>query len=373
MSELPAEVLARRDFRLPLKPAPAVLTGTLVELRPLELAADADALHAVSSGAPFTLAGRSVGSYDPDDRIWRWMSGGPFADAAALRGWLAALAAEARRPGAHRAGRRHAGRGRVLPRQPAAAPQDRARRDLVRADRAGHRGVGPRPRTCSPGTRSRSATAASSGSATPRNQRSRRAAVAYGFAFEACRTRTTSSRAGTATPRGTACSTPSGRRSATGSPATRPRGAGRPRDRARAQALPRTRSIQPAEHALAVGAQPVVLELAGDPRAQAADRRRGVLGEPPLDVEVVDVDRRRDRDVVAAELVGVVQPRARRGRRAARRRRRAAAARRSPPTSTEHLLGGEVALGGRSRRAAAAPPTTGSRRRRRTTTRCSVA
>lgn len=93
MSELPAEVLARRD-RLPLKPAPVVLTGALVELRPLELAADGDALHAVSSGAPFSLAGRSVAAYDPEERIWRWMSGGPFADAAALRGWLARLVAE---------------------------------------------------------------------------------------------------------------------------------------------------------------------------------------------------------------------------------------------------------------------------------------
>ncbi len=93
MSELPAEVLARRD-RLPIKPAPVVLTGVLVELRPLELDADIDALHAVSSGAPFSLAGRSVAAYDPEERIWRWMSGGPFADAAALRGWLGPLAAE---------------------------------------------------------------------------------------------------------------------------------------------------------------------------------------------------------------------------------------------------------------------------------------
>lgn len=92
MSELSAEVLARRD-RLPIKPAPVVLTGVLVELRPLDLDADGDALHAVSSGAPFALAGRSVGGYDPDERVWRWMSGGPFGDAAALRGWLAPLVA----------------------------------------------------------------------------------------------------------------------------------------------------------------------------------------------------------------------------------------------------------------------------------------
>jgi RimJ/RimL family protein N-acetyltransferase len=93
MAELPPDVLARRDT-LPLKPVPVVLTGQLVELRPLELASDGDALHAVSSGAPFSLAGRSVAAYDPEERIWRWMSGGPFADAAALHGWLARLAAE---------------------------------------------------------------------------------------------------------------------------------------------------------------------------------------------------------------------------------------------------------------------------------------
>jgi RimJ/RimL family protein N-acetyltransferase len=92
MSELPAEILARRDH-LPIKPAPVTLTGTLVELRPLDLDADGDALHAVSSGAPFALAGRSVGGYDPEERVWRWMSGGPFADAAGLRGWLAPLVA----------------------------------------------------------------------------------------------------------------------------------------------------------------------------------------------------------------------------------------------------------------------------------------
>jgi RimJ/RimL family protein N-acetyltransferase len=88
MSELPAEVLARRDS-LPLKPAPVTLTGTLVELRPLDLDVDTAALHAVSSGSPVRIGGRHTDAYDPDERIWRWMSGGPFDDAAALRGWLA--------------------------------------------------------------------------------------------------------------------------------------------------------------------------------------------------------------------------------------------------------------------------------------------
>lgn len=88
MSELPAEVLARRS-QLPRKPAPVTLTGELVELRPLDLDADTAALHAVSSGAPFRLGARAVDAYDPDTMIWRYMSGGPFGDAAALRAWLA--------------------------------------------------------------------------------------------------------------------------------------------------------------------------------------------------------------------------------------------------------------------------------------------
>jgi RimJ/RimL family protein N-acetyltransferase len=88
MSELSAEVLARRD-RLPLKPEPIALAGPLVALRPLDLDADLDPLYAVSSGAAFQLAGRAVEAYDPDERIWRWMSGGPFASSAELRAWLA--------------------------------------------------------------------------------------------------------------------------------------------------------------------------------------------------------------------------------------------------------------------------------------------
>ena len=85
---LPAEVLVRRDA-LPTKPADVLLTGTLVIVEPLDLDADLDALHAVSCGGPFALGDRSVDDYDPDARIWRYLSGGPFADPAALRAWLA--------------------------------------------------------------------------------------------------------------------------------------------------------------------------------------------------------------------------------------------------------------------------------------------
>jgi RimJ/RimL family protein N-acetyltransferase len=68
----PAEVLARRD-ELPKKPAATVLRGDRVLLEPLVLDRDVDALFAISR--------------DPD--IWRYMSGGPFANAGELRAWLA--------------------------------------------------------------------------------------------------------------------------------------------------------------------------------------------------------------------------------------------------------------------------------------------
>jgi RimJ/RimL family protein N-acetyltransferase len=84
---LPAEVLARRDA-LPRKPAPVTLTGRLALVEPLDLESDLDALYAVSNGEPFALGNHTVDDYDPEARIWRYMSGGPFATALALRAWL---------------------------------------------------------------------------------------------------------------------------------------------------------------------------------------------------------------------------------------------------------------------------------------------
>ena len=86
---LPADVLARRGV-LPLKPAAVTLTGRVVELRPLDLARDAAALHAVSNGEPATLGERSVGAYDADATIWRYMLAGPFADEAGMAAYLRA-------------------------------------------------------------------------------------------------------------------------------------------------------------------------------------------------------------------------------------------------------------------------------------------
>src|SRR4051794_19540121 len=61
---------------------------------------------------------------------------------------------------------------------------------------------------------------------------------------------------------------------------------------------------QPAEDALAVGAQAVVVVLAGEPRPEAADGGGGLLGEGALDVHVLAVDRRGDGDLVGGQAVG---------------------------------------------------------------------
>jgi len=90
---LPPDVLARCGA-LPKKPDPVVLSGDRVVLRPVELDRDAPALHAVTCGEPFELAGRRVGAYDADALVWRWMKGGPFPDATALRAYLAGHLAE---------------------------------------------------------------------------------------------------------------------------------------------------------------------------------------------------------------------------------------------------------------------------------------
>jgi RimJ/RimL family protein N-acetyltransferase len=84
---LPASVLARREV-LPRKPSPVELAGARVILRPLDLARDGEALHAVSCGRAIEIGGRAAREYDPDAAIWRYMSAGPFADAAALAAWL---------------------------------------------------------------------------------------------------------------------------------------------------------------------------------------------------------------------------------------------------------------------------------------------
>lgn len=84
---LPDAVLAKQT-ELPRKPAPATLTGTRVQLIPLEIERDAEALFRVSNGSAITLGGRTVEAYDQDERIWRYMPGGPFESVDALAAYL---------------------------------------------------------------------------------------------------------------------------------------------------------------------------------------------------------------------------------------------------------------------------------------------
>jgi RimJ/RimL family protein N-acetyltransferase len=91
-SKLSEEVL-ERAVALPRKPDEVTLEGERVRLVPLDVERDAEALQSVSDGRPVRWGERSVGSYDPDELIWRYMPAGPFADAAGLAGYLRTLVA----------------------------------------------------------------------------------------------------------------------------------------------------------------------------------------------------------------------------------------------------------------------------------------
>lgn len=84
---LPAHILSKRAL-LPEKPVPAVLTGKHVRLEPLIIARDAAPLFEFSHGASIVLNGRSVGAYDADEVIWRYMFEGPFANLEAFKASL---------------------------------------------------------------------------------------------------------------------------------------------------------------------------------------------------------------------------------------------------------------------------------------------
>jgi hypothetical protein len=91
-AQLPEEVLDRRSA-LPEKPSPVTLGGKVVRLVPLDIERDVEALHAASDGRPTRWGELSMGSYDPDEAIWRYMPAGPFPDAAGLAGYLGTLVA----------------------------------------------------------------------------------------------------------------------------------------------------------------------------------------------------------------------------------------------------------------------------------------
>ncbi|MBM3724643.1 MAG: GNAT family N-acetyltransferase [Acidobacteria bacterium] len=91
---LPDATLARRA-RLPLRPDPVVLEGSLVTLRPLRLPDDVDPLWRISNGQPVRIGPWETGAYDADELVWRWMGSGPFAAPAEMEASLRAIDAGA--------------------------------------------------------------------------------------------------------------------------------------------------------------------------------------------------------------------------------------------------------------------------------------
>src|SRR5262249_54977567 len=64
-----------------------------------------------------------------------------------------------------------------------------------------------------------------------------------------------------------------------------------------------------AEDALPIGAQAIVLVLIGNPWPQAPNRDRCLLGEPALNVQIIYVNSRSDRDLILGKLLSVVKAR----------------------------------------------------------------
>jgi RimJ/RimL family protein N-acetyltransferase len=84
---LPAEVLAGRQH-LPLAFAPVTLAGSQIRIEPLDVSRDAEPLHSRSNGQPATLAERTIGPYDADALVWRYLFSGPFATADEMATYL---------------------------------------------------------------------------------------------------------------------------------------------------------------------------------------------------------------------------------------------------------------------------------------------
>ncbi|MBY0506123.1 MAG: GNAT family N-acetyltransferase [Bryobacteraceae bacterium] len=70
-----------------MKPAPVVLTGRKVELRPLDLDADTARLYEISNGS----AQLGASAYDAEAVVWRYMGSGPFDSVNSMRAFLQGL------------------------------------------------------------------------------------------------------------------------------------------------------------------------------------------------------------------------------------------------------------------------------------------
>lgn len=85
----PDAVLDRRG-EIPLTPDVGEVRTERLTVRPYRRT-DADELFAISDGRAVDRMGRSVGPYDPERLVWRFMPAGPFADPHGLHQLHAAL------------------------------------------------------------------------------------------------------------------------------------------------------------------------------------------------------------------------------------------------------------------------------------------
>lgn len=83
-----SDELLSKARELPVKPAPVILEGQFVILKPLNLERDLNQLYKASNGQPIIINERSIDAYDPAELIWNYMSAGPFIEPAGLHEFL---------------------------------------------------------------------------------------------------------------------------------------------------------------------------------------------------------------------------------------------------------------------------------------------
>jgi RimJ/RimL family protein N-acetyltransferase len=67
---------------LPKQYKPVTLQGSIIWLEPYESSRDAQVLFQRTNGEPFTLGSKSIGEYDSDEFVWKYLPYGPFQSAA---------------------------------------------------------------------------------------------------------------------------------------------------------------------------------------------------------------------------------------------------------------------------------------------------
>jgi RimJ/RimL family protein N-acetyltransferase len=84
---LPPSTLAKME-QLPIKPAPINLSGTYIYLEPLNISTHTATLFQISNGCEFTVGNKTYPAYDANQKIWEYMSAGPFDSIESFQAYL---------------------------------------------------------------------------------------------------------------------------------------------------------------------------------------------------------------------------------------------------------------------------------------------